>query len=126
MAARPPRAPAPPVRQVTAERPQDEGRRHRRKGAPSAATASLLADYQAAMRAELRGILVDLAGVPPAPGLGLMPQPPQRPALPERMRLWELAIKIGRELGTEVDATPTPAEADAARPRPSRRRVDYG
>ena len=76
------------------------------------------------MRTELRACLVELRGVDPPPGLGMVPTKPKRPPLADRARLWELAIRLGRELGTEVDATP-----DRTTPAPGRRRVgrvDYG
>lgn len=108
------------------DRPQDVGRSHRRKGAPSPETAALLTEYQEAMRLELRTVLRELEGSP-APA-GLLPDPearPIRPPLGDRMRLWDLAIKLGRELGSAIDAEPTPAEAAPSRPR-RRARVDYG
>jgi hypothetical protein len=109
-------------------REQDQGRRHRRKGAPSPETASLLAEYQAAMRAELRATLVELRGKLPPPGLDLTGAPPvaERPSLNDRGKLWDLAIKLATQLGTEVD--PAPARtAEGPRPRPRRAaRIDYG
>lgn len=52
---------------------------------------------------------------------------PRRPAIAERVRLWDLAIKLGRELGTEVDTRPAAGDAPAAAPRrPRRARVDFG
>jgi hypothetical protein len=108
-----------------AGRPQDQGRRHRRVGQPSAATASLLTRYQESMRDELRGLLDEIAGQPAPAGLldAGKPGPVVRPQLTDRIRLWDLAIKLGRELGTEVDAGPLVAQA----PKPRRpRRVDFG
>jgi hypothetical protein len=115
-----------------AGRPQDQGRRHRAKGQPSAETASLLAEYQAAMRDELRACLVELKGSVAPTGLldseFTVSEVRTRPPLKDRAALWDLAIKVGRELGTAVDAGPakgSPAEAPA--PRKWRRsRVDYG
>ena len=114
------------------DRPQDAGRRHRRVGRPSAATLTLLEEYQAAMREELRATLVEVRGQPVAPGLlddvmaggGVTVV---RPTLADRTRLWDLAIKLGRELGAEVDVGP-PAPPVRARPAggPKRGRVDYG
>ena len=110
-------------------RAQDQGRRHRRKGTPATATASLLTRYQDAMRTELGSLLDEIAGEPMPPGLldeGKVP-PVKRPAVAERARLWDLAIKIGRELGTEVDSRPPEDQGAApAAPRPRRRRVDFG
>lgn len=113
------------------DRPQDQGRRHRKRGDPSGATATLLGEYQEAMRAELRQLLVELRGRPPAPGLGLTGEAPAavRPALAERAKLWDLAIKLGRELGTEVDAGGQAGQAAPAAPAggPARgRRIDFG
>jgi hypothetical protein len=110
-----------------ATRPQDAGRSHHRKGAPSAATRSLLADYQAAMRDELRAILDELRPVAPDPGLGLVAMPAKRPELNQRTRLWDLGIKLGRELGTAVDVEPADAGAVTQGPRKrSRAKIDYG
>lgn len=60
-------------------------------------------------------------------GKGLPAAEPVRPGLADRMKLWDLAIKLGRELGTEVDpaggvgADPTPAAPPA-----KVRRADFG
>lgn len=108
-------------------RPQDEGRRHRRKGAPSAATRALLGAYQGAMRDELRDTLAELRPAPTTNVLGETTT--MRPALVDRLRLWDLAIKLGRELGTEIDPGPSPsdvARTGPSRPRAGRGRVDYG
>lgn len=81
------------------------------------------------MRTELRACLGELAGAPAPPGLLPEDGPPviNRPSLKDRTALWDLAIKIGRELGTAVDVAPatTDAEPTARRPR-SRKRIDYG
>jgi hypothetical protein len=111
--------------------PDGPRRVHRRKGAPSAATRSLLEDYQAAMRAELRGLLEELAPRPSDGQLDLTgaPVPPRKLPLGERAKVWDLAIRLGRELGTELDLAPAEAEAEEAPrrhgPRP-RSRVDWG
>lgn len=107
------------------DRPQDVGRAHRRKGSPSPETAALLTEYQEAMRAELRAVLAELT--PAMPVAGLLPDLPPipiRPSLGDRMRLWDLAIKLGRELGSAIDADPVPAEAAPERPR-RRSRIDW-
>jgi hypothetical protein len=115
------------VADVDGTRPQDAGRAHRRKGAPSAATLSLLADYQEAMRAELRTVLDELAGRP-APS-GLLDEPTTirvtiRPPIADRIKLWDLGMKLGRELGSEIDPAPPPVVRGPSKPR--RSRVDYG
>jgi hypothetical protein len=108
-------------------RPQDQGRRHRKAGQPSAETATLLARYQEAMRDELRALLAELQPRVPDPGLGLVAEEPTRLALKDRAARWDLAIRLGRELGTEVDVPPMdalPAAPPAARRR--RGRIDFG
>lgn len=112
------------------DRPQDVGRRHRRKAEPSGATSTLLARYQVAMRSELGALLDELTPAPAAPGLGLVPTEAKRLSIADRSRRWDLAIKLGRELAAEIDP-PAPEEGDAADPaapaKPRRRgRVDYG
>jgi hypothetical protein len=83
------------------------------------------------MRTEVRALLVELAGVPdPA---GLLPDVApivKRPSQADRTRIWDLLIKLGRELGTEVDL---PAEGAIVKGPgkgpgvgPKRGRVDYG
>ena len=106
-------------------RPQDAVRSHRRKGAPSPATASLLAEYQDAMRLELRAVLIELQGSEPPAGLGMVPAVRVRPSLTDRSRLWDLGIKLGRELAGEID--PRPAAPDGpASTRARAKRPDFG
>lgn len=108
-------------------RPQDQGRRHRARGRTSTETDALLDLYRAAMRTELRAVLVDLEGTPAAPGLIPDVAPARvRPSLADRSRLWDLAIKLGRELGTGIDADPTPQDAPGRPGVPRRGRVDFG
>lgn len=81
------------------------------------------------MRTELRGLLVELRGRVPDPGL--LPDPdakPQRPDLKERAALWDLAVKVARELGTEVDdrSVDPPGTHDPSPRKRRRPRVDYG
>jgi len=80
-------------------RPQDLGRAHRRtaRAGPTPETARVLERYRAAMRAELETLLEAIG----ARRAGLMPDVPGELVipLPERARLWDLAIKLGRELG---------------------------
>jgi hypothetical protein len=113
---------------TTDDRPQDQGRRHRKRGQPSAATVSLLEAYQDAMRRELRELLTELEGTPQAPGqlLDGSPAPAvKRPSLRDRAGMWDLAMKIGRELGSQVDQPPPPAP-DGKPTGPRRGRVDFG
>jgi hypothetical protein len=114
-------------------RPQDQGRRHRKRADPSPETATLLAEYQDAMRDELRDLLRELKGSTAPTGLldseFTTSEVRTRPALSERMKLWDLAIKVGRELGTEISPAPPPSPTPAAGGRigPRRRgRIDYG
>lgn len=80
------------------------------------------------MRDELRAVLVELRGAEPAPGLDLtgVAVGPQRPKLDVRIRLWDLAIKVGRELGTAVDPSPPTSGAAPAGPTRRRSRIDFG
>lgn len=83
--------------------------------------------YQAAMRTELASILDDVSGTPAPAGLLDADAPPVlvRPSLKDRAALWDLGIKLGRELGSAIDAAPEPTAPAAGAPR-ARRRVDYG
>lgn len=112
--------------EVDGARPQDVERPHRRKGKPSAATTALLARYHAAMRADLARTLEDLEGTASSQLELDGSSTVKRPALAERVRLWELAIKLGRELGTEIDVGRAPGEALPAPARRRRGRVDFG
>ncbi len=70
------------------------------------------------MRDELSALLDDIRGRVPDPGLHLLDDAIARgdvaerirPPLKERAPLWDLAIKIGRELGTAVDPGATARE----------------
>jgi hypothetical protein len=109
-------------------RPQDQARRHRRVGTPSSATTTLLAAWQSTLRDELRAI-VDALG---ARKSGLIPDlaPEFTIALddPRRDRLVDRGIRVGRELGTEVDPTPAPGQGPATPATRARRprKVDFG
>ena len=105
-----------------AARPQDAGRRHARKGAPSPASAALLERYQDAMRAELNAVLDEIRGAESPAGL-LDGPVTVRPPLRDRAALWDLAIKIGRELGASIDPTPVPTAAPVRGGR--RRKVEW-
>ena len=108
------------------DRAQDVGRRHRRKGQPSAETVALLESYRQAMRDELRDVLAEIRGKAPEPGL--LPDAAGtvvRPAIAERAKLWDLGIRLGRELGAAIDEP----ELEAAPPRARARRpraIDFG
>ena len=83
-------------------RPQDLGRSHHRSSTtPAPETVAVLDRYRAAMRLELDAVLEELRARRP----GLLPDVPGELVVPraERLRLWDLAIKLGREL-----AGPTP------------------
>ena len=100
-------------------RPQDASRSpgRRAKGRPSAESRALLARYQKAMRSELEMLLVEIRPYP----RHRLPRPP----LAERAKLWELAIRLGKELGSEIDvATPTDDKADSGAPA-TLRAVDF-
>ena len=104
------------------DRPQDVGRRHRATiGAPTPETAALLDRYRAAMRAELETLLETVG----ARRAGLIPEVPGELVVPlaERIRLWDLAIKLGRELaapgagGELEDPAAGPSTPSTSRPR---------
>ena len=102
-------------------RPQDVGRPHRRRlGEVSPEVASILERYRGAMRDELAMLLETLGARKP----GLLPDVAGELVVPlaERMRLWDLAIKLGRELnapGSEEPPPDLPAPSTAGR-RPAR------
>jgi len=98
-------------------RPQDVGRSHKRRRIPSAESLALLERYRAALRAELGETLAELRPTDPE-GLGLVPS--AKPALSHRLKLWDLALKLARELGGDTDPPPRPYDAtppDATRGR---------
>lgn len=75
------------------------------------------------MRDEVRQLLDELEPVPQDQGLGLVAVKPKRPDLAQRSKIWDLAIKLGRELGSSIDVAP----ATTALPRARRpRKVDFG
>jgi hypothetical protein len=101
-------------------RVQDQGRPHRRNGSPSPASVALLDRYRAELRAEIGELLDELR---PATGqLTLEGGAPARPALDRRRELWDLAVKLARELerGPEPDPTPERSPATARAPRAPR------
>lgn len=114
-------------------RPQDQGRKHRRTGRPSAETRRLLEAWQDVQRAELRAVVAALeataaGGILPAGDGETLPLaiPLEDP---RRDRLIDRGIKVARDLGASIDVTPdpdTPGSAPATTPRPRRRKVDFG
>lgn len=83
------------------------------------------------MRDELRAVLAEIRGAPSDPGLGLggIPLTPKRPSLEQRAKLWDLAIKLGKVLGDEIDPAGDVGAADpgpSSGPRGRRARVDFG
>lgn len=108
------------------DRPQDVGRRHSRKP-KGGEDDPLLIRYQRTMRLELTDLLDALQPVPQDQGLGMVEVPPKRPSLADRAKIWDLAIKLGRELGSAIDPAPTGAgdSQRTARGTPRSRRVAY-
>jgi hypothetical protein len=82
------------------DRPQDAARppARRRRGIPSAEALVLLERYRTALRDELGETLTELR---PAKGA--------RPALAQRLKLWDLALKLARELASGSDIPEPPA-----------------
>ena len=107
-------------------RPQDVGRPHRRRApGPAPETVAILELYRAAMRAELGDVLEELRPDRAQLTIG-GGEERMRPALPDRLRLWDLAIKIGRELNApgdhELEPDP-PATSTSSSPSPRRTRA---
>lgn len=87
------------------ERPQDVGRRRtRRSPAPAPETAAVLDRYRSMMRREL-GSILDVLAHPATNG--------QEPEV--RAKRWDLAIKLGRELGSRDYAGEEPAPPASSR-----------
>jgi hypothetical protein len=86
------------------DRPQDAARppARKRRGIPSAESLALLERYRMALRAELGETLTELRPDPPA----------AKPGLADRLRLWDLALKLARELAAGSDV-PGPAPSAA-------------
>lgn len=99
------------------DRPQDVGRRHRKTAAPSIETEAILERYRAAMRLELGDLLDEIR---PSSGQLTIDGAIERPTLERRRALWDLAIKLGRELGAAPDPI-APAELEPAEGRGPRR-----
>jgi hypothetical protein len=94
------------------DRPQDAGRRHARRGIPSAESLELLERYRTALRDELGETLTELR---PAKGA--------RPALAQRLKLWDLALKLARELAAGSDVPSIGPRPVAAAPDETRGRA---
>jgi hypothetical protein len=100
-------------------RPQDVGRSHHRSATtPAPETVRVLDRYRAAMRGELDDVLGELRPGGEQLGFDGMAAP-LRPALAERLKLWDLAIKLGRELAAP-SAGGDPSDAEAAPDEPIR------
>jgi hypothetical protein len=101
------------------DRPQDAGRAHRRAGELAPETAEILERYRAAMRDELGELLEEIR---PKLGQLTIAGDVERPKLETRRALWDLAIKLGRELAGGQDAgirdTPAMLAADPTLLRP--------
>jgi hypothetical protein len=107
------------------DRPQDADRPHRRtRGAPAPETLELLERYRQAMSDELGDVLIELRPNMAQLTLGGGAER-VRPPLAERLRLWDLAIKLGRELagapteGGLPPAIPPPGASSGSRSRSS-------
>lgn len=126
---------------IETARPQDVSRPHRRtRGTPQPETERLLERYRAAMRAELEDLLEEIRPAVYTEQLTIAggAMPVARPKLEDRRALWDLAIKLGRELGSPMaeanwtgalDSRPIGGgrRADVRAPRLSRReRVALG
>lgn len=101
------------------DRPQDVARPHTRRASPAPETLELLGRYREVMRAELEDLLAEVRpGLEQTAAFGA--PAPIRPALADRIKLWDLAIKLGRELGGAIEEAPPPASSS---PTPAGRRA---
>ena len=81
---------------------QDVARPHKRtRGTLAPETDALLKRYRATMEAELADLLSEIR---PDAGQLTIGGDVSRPPLEMRRALWDLAIKLGRELGTTTEA----------------------
>lgn len=101
-------------------RQQDRGRRRTTRTSVHANDRALIERYEATMRLELSDLLTSLQPVPQDQGLGMVAVPDKRPPLSERTKIWDLAIKLGRELGSAIEPDPLP-EPPTSRPRKPRK-----
>jgi hypothetical protein len=103
------------------DRPQDVGRKHRRRPPSTVETEAILERYRAEMRLELADLLDEIR---PAVGQLTIDGAVGRPPLERRRALWDLGIKLGRELGAApdpiapADLEPELAARRRARPAP--------
>lgn len=106
------------------DRPQDVGRPHSRSSR-LVEDDPLVKRYHDTMRAWLGRLLDDLDGRPAKPGL--LPDAGDVTVFPETneaSKLWDLAIKLGKELGSSIVDPGTAAPAPRATP-PRRKGVKY-
>jgi hypothetical protein len=97
-------------------RPQDAGRPHRRRGAPAPEADEILDRYRRELRAELGELLEEIR---PGAGQLTISGGTARPTLEVRAKLWELSMKLAREL--ERSAEPEPTTSSTPEPAPGRR-----
>ena len=114
------------------DRPQDVDRSHKRRTGGDPRDDAILERYRAALRAELEDLLAELR---PASGqMGAFDGGAiERPSLDRRRALWDLGIKIAKELGAvplelgwsadTLDATPAPKPRGAPRLTAAQRRA---
>lgn len=114
-------------------RAQDQGRKHTRRGRPSAATRNLLTAWHGVLRSELAAIVAALEETKTKDvGLGLTDPDPPSLAVPledpRRDRYITRGVAIARELGQAIDPPDAGEEpgAPATTPRRRRGRVDFG
>lgn len=104
------------------DRAQDVGRSHKRAGAPAPETLAILERYREAMRAELVDTLDEIR--PAAEQLGLDGSTrPIRPKLETRRELWDLAIKLGREIERAPELPYSGDPGPGSAPAPTSRRA---
>lgn len=112
---------------MSEDRPHDVGRKHTRRSADPE-SAALVERYRATMRSWLGRLLDELEGRPAPAGI-LPTEEAERvtvyPSTKDASALWDLAIKLGKELGSAIDPQPT-AAPDVTRRPPRARRVAYG
>jgi len=113
---------------IESARPQDVERPHRRTrgGTPAPETLALLERYRAAMRAELGELLAEIRPAPATTGqlaLNGDVEPAARPKLEQRRALWDLAIRLGRELSSVTLEPGWEGALDSGKPELTGRRA---